>query len=281
MNYLLLFLLTFVGQYYANAADVTYNRAVDTDTQALVDLINTEAYKAENQIVVLPGKYREASIQSGIEKQRLFVAQDKDQLVGFKKLFLVKEQQECNDILRDEIRCIDGLLLAQAEIDLENNFSPKQIDNETMQDVYNSPTTYIYNGADFTSPKYRGKGINSQLTKFALAAVTDDIIAHAQQHESKYIAMLFGLTDDNAVDPNNLIAGRSKGIVALFKTFAQQVTQKAGYEKPSKMLASRYLAYKPSFDPQSDECRPLPDEQSIKGCGCVLAFKLRKAETTC
>ncbi len=281
MNYLLLlFLLTFVSQYYINAADVTYDRAVDADTQALVNLINTEACQADNQIVVLPEKYREGSIKSGIEKERLFVARMNDQIIGFKKLFLIKEQQECTDILHDEIR-INGALLAQAEIDLENNFEPKQIGNETMQDVYHAPTTYIYNGADFTSPKYRGKGINSQLTKCALESVTDAVIAHAQEHKSNYVAMLFGLTDDNAVEPTNLMAGRSKGIVALFKTFAQQVTQKAGYEKPSKMLASRYVAYKPSFDPQADECRPLPDDQSIKGCGCVLAFKLRKAETTC
>lgn len=281
MNYLLLlFLLTFIGQYYVNAADVTCARAIDANVLALVNLINTQAYKAENQIVVLPEKYRKASIEDGVKNQRLFVAQADDQLIGFKKLFLIEDQQECDAILRDEIRCIKGTLLAQAAVDLED-LSQEEIGDDAINDVYSASTTYIYNGADFTCENYRKKGINRQLTQFALEEVADDVIAHAKQHDSAYIAMLFGLTDDNAVEPNNLLAGRSKGIITSFKTFAERIAQKAGYEKPLQMLASRYVAYKPSFDPHAQECVPLPDDQAVKGCGCVLAFKLRNAEATC
>jgi hypothetical protein len=283
MNYLFFLIpLVCIGQSYINAADVTCGRAVDGHIAKLVNLINTHACKADKQIVVVPEIHRHGYIEHGVHSNRFFVAQENknEEIVGFKKLFLVDDQQELDNLLRNEIRCIDGKLLAQGMINL-NDYTQEPLDSDAAQPMYESPTTYIYNGADFTQEAYRGQGINSQLTACALALITDDVIAHVKDNGSEYITMLFGLTDDNAGQTDNLLAGRSKGIVKLFDTLAQNVAQKTNSAKPTTMLASRSLAFKPSFDPKSQECVPLSDDQSIKGCGCVLACKLGSKESTC
>lgn len=283
MNYLFFLLpLLCIGQYYINAADVTCGRAVDGHIAKLVNLINTHACKADKQIVVVPEDFRHGYIEHGVHSNRFFVAQENknEEVVGFKKLFLVNDQQELDNLLRNEIRCIDGKLLAQGIINL-NGYTQEPSDSDAAQHIYESPITYIYNGADFTQEAYRGQGINSALTMHALESILGDVIDHAHKHESDYIAMLFGLTDDNAGAQEDILAGRSRSILKLFDAFAQQYSHKTEAAAPSTMLAARYLAFKPSFDPKSKLCVPLPDDQSIKGCGCVLAFKIGTQEEPC
>ena len=45
-------------------------------------------------IVILPKKFREGSLQSAIEKNRIFVAEDQGRIVGYKKFFMITSDSE-------------------------------------------------------------------------------------------------------------------------------------------------------------------------------------------
>lgn len=43
-----------------------------------------------------------------------------------------------------------------------------------------------------------------------------------------------------------------------------------------KIELARYSSFKPTFDSESTECRPLPDDKSIPGFGCIIQCRLDK-----
>lgn len=280
---LLCFLFVVIRMYQCavHASDlIDYKYAQNEDIYQLVNFINTDACNASQQIVVVPENFRYTYVQSGVDSGLFFIAKQADSIVGFKKLFLVDDQQELQDLLCKEIRCKNGRLLAQGVINIIDQSLNVRVDRN-MDHVYNSSAAYVYNGADFTKEIYRGKGVNSVLTEYALSYVKERVIAHIIKNKSAYIVMLFGLTNDNAGSNDKLLAGRSKAIAKLFGTFVQDVAVKMNKQIATDMLAARYLAYKPSFDPKSKKCIPLSDDQSIQGCGCVLACKLIDREILC
>lgn len=248
-----------------------YRRATETDLPKLLHLISTQAIYDHQRIVILPKKFREPALLSAIEKNRMYIVENDDEIVGFKKLFLITDEIEKINILKDEIRCIDNEenCAFSGHINNDGEFVESKI--ISLNDCYN---LCFYNGSDFTAPSHRGKGLNQKLTNFALVSVIEDIKAKMQDQDTDYLTMLYGITEKNAGDQPGADNDRTVIIFKLFKFLIQKLES----NQDSILLHhKRYNAFMPTFDPESEVLQPLPDELSVPGFGCILTYQLRKS----
>jgi len=252
---------------------IIYRQATSGDVQGIVDLINTQAYKDSDKIVIVPEAFRVGYVENGIRERRFFVAVDGKRIIGYKKLFCMIDRQESEVILGNELRLRGTKPKIAGSISIDDQVSLSSARAE-IPELFSVPVTSVYTGADYVHPDYRGKCINSDLTKYALDAVLPTVIEHIQGNKSRFIALVYGLTHSNAGEGDNLLGGRTGGIVKAFGPFAQRVAVASNCISPSLVHLSRHDAFKPSFDPKADACRPLSDDKSIPGYGCLIACPL-------
>ncbi len=254
-----------------NATQYQYRQTIQSDVPALLELVNNEAIHDNKKIVILPKKFREEALRSAIQKQRFFVAEDKGTIIGYKKLFMVLDESEREDILKNEIRCVNNELNCTfaGYIDDANRLIK---DDSVLPDMnYSLP---IYTGGDFTRGTHRGYGVNTHLTNFALFSLADKVKQHAYEKNAHYLALLYGVTKENAGDYPGASTDRTASISRSFKAFIQVLENQ---KKPIALQHRRYGAFMPTFDPESPVLRPLPDEQSIPGFGCILLYQMKDA----
>jgi len=256
---------------------LTGRQAIDEDVDGVVDLINNYAEQDHQKIVLVPKKFRRDYIQDAVTKKRLFVACLGNRIIAYKKLFCVTDEQELDDLLSNELR-IKGTNPVVSGVCALPNLVKQNIVPEVAQLVNVMPVTYVYTGADFTYPGYRGMGINPQLTKYALNAVTETVVKEVAQRKSTHLALINGLVFSNAGKEDDLLGGRMGGIVRAFMPFASAVAQASGCAAPCELMMSRHYAFKPTFDPEAQECKPLPEKESVPGYGCLVACALKRAQ---
>lgn len=257
-------------------SDIGYRLAARDDVNAIVDLINQQAHKDSDRIVIVPERFRVSYIEEAVKSGRLFVATHNKTILGYKKLYCITDQQECDDILNNELRCNKDYL-AECKLLSQTDLTAHELLPEEVIKLRSSSITYIYNGADFTHPHYRAKGINSQLTQYAFKSILDTTLKHSLS--STHIALVYGLTRINAGKESNILDGRTQSILRQFIPFTKKVIKRSDCIQPTHLILSRYYAFKPSFDPQATECKPLSDDQSIPGYGYLIACALNPITT--
>ena len=150
-----------------------------------------------------------------------------------------------------------------------------EIMRETSTQLFLFPATYIYTGADFTHPNHRKKGLNTRLTQYAFDAIVQPTLEHMQKNKSIHLALVYGLTQANTGE-DTLLGGRTQGLLTQFVSFVSKIATLYEQNTSKELLISRYGAFKPSFDPTSIECKPLPDDKAIAGYGYVIAYAVEK-----
>ena len=251
----------------------TVRRATMNDAQGVVDLINKSACNDSDKIVIVPELFRLSYVQSAINEKRLFAASYDDKIVAFKKLFCITNENERDEIVKGELRLKGSKPVCSAKI---SNNEIEYIEPEEIEAALLAQGTYVYIGADFTDPDHRGVGINSKLTQHALESELSVAVEDIQKQKSAYLHIVYGLTQFNADNSNDVLAGRTKGIFREVVPFLQAVAQESNHLTPSRFLLSKHSAFKPSFDPKDTVCRPLPDEKSIPGYGNLIGCSLEK-----
>lgn len=270
MNKKYLILALFAGTFFISAKamkeTITYARAQEKDVAGIVDLINKEAIHDDKKIVILPEKFRAGATEGAVKQKRMFVAHHKDLPVAYKKAFILDDAKEKTDTLENEIRCRSGKRTLAGYYDGDTAiFTPTP---KAEKSEYPDSNVYIYNGADFTHPTYRGHGINKGITDTAfthLAAATKIAIKKAPTHAR--LALIYGLTNANAGEKGGI--DRTPHILKSFIPFIKAL----GLDHTT-IHHERFRAFMPTFDARSEECIPLPDDQSIPGYGCVLSVPL-------
>jgi len=256
-----------------------YRQATSADAPEIATLINTHAYKDSNNLVIVPKIFRHSYVAHAIESKRLFVASyataHDRKIIGYKKLFCITDKDELSDILNHELHCNSEPVvcgIAPCDTLISHALAP-----QTIIDLVAQPTvTYLYDGADFTHQNHRGHGVNAALTAYALGLATESIIKDIYKKQSSHLAMLYGLTRENASIESDLLGGRSRGIVRQFIPCAQTIATACACARPTSLLLSRHHACKPSFDPDATECKPLSDECAVAGYGCLIACPLTR-----
>lgn len=264
-------LITVIGFVFACTQGMyEYKQAQLEDVPQLLDIISNEAIHESKKIVILPEKFREMALCGAIKKGRIFVAKDQDKIVSYKKLFLITDEAEKDDILYNEIRALGHTAQCTyaGVIDENDSF----VIGSTVKQV--SPyTTCIYNGADFTRVAYRGKGINHKLMAAALAVINNQVRESMKKHACNTVTMLYGITEENAGPKPGVVPDRTPSISRSFKEFVRTLENN---DNPVTLQHYRYRAFMPTFDPKSDVLQPLPDDKSVPGFGCSLSYTCKE-----
>lgn len=237
------------------------------DTEAVVSLINNHAAReASGLLVIVPEKFRTDYIKSLINHGQLFVALRGETIVGIKKLF-IPDEQKVKELLYSELRVNPANQLVKGYFTADNQLHAIN----SSDTAYHNPTdTYIYTGLDYTHPIYRGMRINYILYTISLKSTRRAIIDSIVKNKSARLHMLYGLVKKNG--PNDGTGGRTPSILQAFRRFIATLGVKFNDTDPIEFHS--YRAHMPTFDPKSEELIPLPDNNSIEGCGCVLTYTI-------
>jgi len=249
-----------------------YRKAQGDDVQGILTLMNSEAVNESNKLVILPKKFRENALIGSIAKGRLFVATKNQDIVGYKKLFFVTDEDEKNELLHNELRCIGGT--SQCVFTGLVNETGAFFEHQKPFDALTNKrdAVCIYDGADFTKNSERGLGINRSLTNAALQTILPEVRTYIDEHDIKSVVLLYGLTCANAGAFPGSILDRTMSIAKSFGLFIKKLGETT---EPVTFAHARYNAFMPTFDSESEECRPLPDNCSIPGFGCLLSCLLK------
>ncbi len=260
-----------------NEASFNCSSAIDSDVPALVQLMNEEGCQEEG-IVVPPKKFRESYFKGAIEDGHLYVIKDGSTIVGYKKLFLMDDQEKRNAILENEIRSQGAHAKPLMHGIVRVDGTTVMFEDASTQSHGTKPV-YIYNGGDFTKKRYRGRGLNKQLMCAALNAIKEKTKEHLKATDSNAVNIVYGITESNGAFEQGSSSDRTNPIAKSFLPFAQSIATELKKEGSKNTLYhERFKAYKPSFDPESKECVPLSDEFSVEGAGVVLSYPLNLVE---
>jgi hypothetical protein len=283
MNKIKAMILT-VFFYFSSVFSYQFRLATMADLPGLVQLMNDEVC-LEAGVIVPPKMFRDAYFKIAIQAQQLFVitvdtTAQKDKVIGYKKLFLMDNVQECNDILKDEIRSRGPLdAFYKGCITLTHDQSARF--TESFFDEYSIEphTTYIYNGGDFTKKSFRRKGLNHNLMMEALKSIASKVVDHINREKTTHLGMVFGITEDNGAFHAGCKNDRTVPIAKAFITYAMKAIVpkvNGGSIMSNGVSHERYYSYKPTFDENGTEFKPLNDEYSVDGNGVVLRYDLNR-----
>jgi hypothetical protein len=241
---------------------IHFKKAELADGPSILKLINEQAYVDNDKIVVLPKIYREGALEKSIQEKRLYYAENNqsNEIVAFKKLFIITSLNEYKEITHHELRCCGH----------KKRFVSASCEQHDIPEFLFQNTIPIYFGGDYTAPDHRSKGVNSQLTHHAFKDIALLVATMLQKQKYEYIGLFYGLTKANAGQGTNTI-DRTPHIQKAFKNFLENIL----VTKPENILHMRYEAFMPTFDPEDAQCIPLPDDKAISGYGNVLLFSLK------
>ena len=260
-----------------------YTQANQFDQTNILGLMACAAQKDADKLVVLPEKFRAAALAETLEHKKMFIAIDplSENIVGYKKLF-IPDQNELNEILEQELRCIGpNAQIEKTGIFIDDTFVEKKINLTCL--AHENDTLFIYNGGDFTHMDYRKRGISLNLTDYALSTLIPEI----EKREIQQLVLIYGITESNAGKTVGDKNDRTHYILRSFKKFIQTLQENKHYirqkseeyqpllgQTENEIIHARFKSYKPSFDPKSKECRPLPNDKSVPGYGCILSCRI-------
>lgn len=251
-----------------NTPAVVCGIAQEKDLPGILALYEKAAINENDKekIVILPLQVREEKTRDAIAKKRLFVAKINGVVVGFKKNYIVTDPSELQEILTQEFRFTENKTVSRRSVCVEKNIFSNTDFADTPYHFASAPT-YIYTGADFTDPEYRGKGINTQLSLKALALVMENIKADTMK-------LVFGLAEHNAESaPEKDYIDRVPGIAKIFARVIQE-----SYKTDAPITFSHYKtrAYMPQFTYENGKLIISSDATSIPGFGNILAYRHTK-----
>lgn len=137
--------------------------------------------------------------------------------------------------------------------------------------------TYVYFGAAFTAPGYRGQGVSTQLERFALEEIKDDILEDIIERRSERLFYIYGVVEANA---------GSKGRIRVFSAFVQYIKSNLHLPidndrtRPVKLRFFRFNTFKPEFDVRRNKLVKRADQPENAGYGCFIECPLHGATYT-
>jgi hypothetical protein len=195
--------------FYSTTRAISFRPAEIRDVDSICKLhcqFTADDYK---RLVVYPQEIRRNKVINLIDNNRLFVACNNENIIGFIKLFVIENMQEKINILVEELalankpysngRCIVGSsdLLDYAR---QLIFSGSGLNEETCLKLANGTNEclYIYYGGAYTIPEYRNSCVNSQLISFALDKILSTYLSiHKLNDSLKYAAFVYGQIEEN------------------------------------------------------------------------------------
>jgi hypothetical protein len=288
-----------------------YERATVEDADDLMAIYDNFNSDDRHRLLVFPGfdsdgilNQRKALLAS-LEKRRVFVARlpSSRQIVAFLKLFVIEDQDELRDILKNELRALQpstsrdassvivgGEILTEcapcdaASCELDTAFVydfSRKPDYSSDLPVpifkYKPESTYVYYGGAYTlletcrkGKDYRGLGINFKLEQKALEIISIDIQRNAFINSSKEIFYVYGVVQANATTTARLRAA-SIMIRVLLTDLKIKIVE------PIRLSSFAFRAFKPSFyqEAPGQPLKIFPDQLLNSGFGTLIGYRIR------
>lgn len=260
---------------FSYAMQPNYRQATQRDLPAIDHFLATIDAKDGKNLVILPDGIRKTRLSDAVQKNRFFVATIKEAVIAFKKLFPVTGE-ELHGTLKDELSAVgeDGYYRAPALA------ASLHIDGGTSVDA-DRPThlppvdqsVFIYDGTDYTHPNFRRRGINSELTAYALKSLRGVVVKTLRDQKKNTLCLLYGLvTNDDAKDASDLLKTRTKDIAPVFADEVTGIRAALGSSAgPINLDCARFPASKPEFDKDGNL---LPD--GTPGYGYLLSHTFQE-----
>ena len=240
----------------AVAENIVFKKADLKDLPTLLELVHQQDEEDRKNLVVYPPqieaeKYRSA-IGEGIYLALDHITAELEIPVSMLKLYQVRP-----DDIDEKLEEV-GFLVSDPKLLLSESFvipHPtekaaffKSRANANLPFVPSSPnrTAYLYYGAAFTLHNYRGRGIHSRLTEFAVSSLTAEI----KKQQPDQVTLLYGQVLSNTKN-QTMIFDVANSLDKLFPDSLKNI-QHFGYSatKPSidYNLATKSISY--SFPPE-------------------------------
>ncbi|MBU4269422.1 hypothetical protein KJ644_04065 [Candidatus Dependentiae bacterium] len=236
LNYILLsLLLLFFCK--VNPA-VIYRLANEQDAENILNIYDNFSKEDKNKLLVFPKReIQKKVILKNIENKFLFVVIDTDtqEIIAFLKLCILGEN-EILEILKNELCFSLESNIVSVNIfkdklnkyDFKNYLYADQKINNILKNS-SKDCLYIYHGAAYTCPEYRGRGHSTNLLKFAFEDIKNNFLFKTT------IVLLYG----------QVIANLNNSY--MISVFADCVSNYFE-SKIVNILHLQSIAYKPEFD---------------------------------
>lgn len=192
----------------STCAQITYREAKNDDLFGILLLYKTMPEESKKNLFLFPTiEMQKNAVLKSIEKKRIVVALDGSNVIGFAKNFFVFEK-ELEEILCDELAIVKNetmlapcLCYKTYAVNKTQNcfklFQPTEQSTDNFKILntclkQKNSSIFIYTGAYYTHPEYRGKGINTQLCLFQLETIFTTIQKRMQKEKITHIALLYG-----------------------------------------------------------------------------------------
>lgn len=281
------------------AAGLTYRLATEDDLPGIQRLYRELNDDDESKLVVYPEPFRSQKLVEAIEQERIFIAVDPKKrtrqsinVVSILKAFIVEDEEERQQILSEELRCISskthqaipsikGLQRIPFNYIYQFDEKPVLTEDPKIRYQYGEKQTYIYFGSAYTCPDSRGKGISTELEKYALDSLKKEALADIRARRSNRLFYIYGIVAANV---------ESKGRIRVFSEFIQYI--KAALRIPAEIddddnaiVVFRFFMFhsiKPTFEVKYTSRRTerlvkLPDNDENAGFGCLIDCPLPNA----
>lgn len=277
---------------------IVYRLAVPDDMPRLMELVtNFDATDRHNLLVLPVREQQESSFSQAIAKGRLFVAlNEAGKILAYKKLYVVTEKGELEDITQNELRCatyegsyrepVDGIATLRIE-ELDATYAVHAQYDSSLILPSLSGSIAIYTGSDYTMHEYRGREINSRLTRFALR----NILATISTDAIESVCLMYGVVE--ALSGPYIEDGRTGSIAHVFaqemrRVFGSSVALEDDHDGQSSedtcLLCARFKSYKPIFSESGNLLTRINEETGslfegavgVAGFGYLLFYLITK-----
>lgn len=276
------------------------SRATAVDIPQLMALYDNFDDEDRRKLVVFPIELREQVLRSSIEKGRVFVTKsDHGEILSFCKAFIIDNGKDFNDIIIGELRTNtasmnssvfrdNGTLSAVFKYSADVAVPEPTLLPHASQLIFAPNDMCVYFGGAFTMKEYRGAGVNTDLERYALKKIKEQIVNNVVEdgNRIRVVHYLYGVVEDNYHDreTRHMHFARFRTFTELTRNLSIALDCSAAPQDGRDGLAMlnyefhAFRAYKPSFYMNGTSLCVLPDEhpatQAGAGYGCVISWRL-------
>jgi len=258
----------------ATEQQITFHKATETNILQIINFIDTHAAQKQDKKIDFPKNYKRSIIHSQIANNKLYYATNKNSIIAFKKLFIINDSNFYQYIAECEIRCKGSKITRENSYIIENNISKNTSEPSPCYEFNNS--LIISLGKDFAGNytiATEGKDeLNYDLLSYAFQSIQEDTVSTIQKKNPLYIVLLYVLTKENDVINNDL--NQNPAIIQAFNNFIKKVIDKCYYTYNNQLYHNIYKTFVSTYDPNSNDRLPLPDDQSMAGDGNELIYTI-------
>jgi GNAT superfamily N-acetyltransferase len=294
-----------------NIAKLIYRRAQLEDLASIQQLYKTVNVEDRKKLLLFPESFQEAILINSLRKNRLFIAIDPckpvtrqaTNIVSILKIFVLgayeahanedeetlnlaatEAEDEKMAILCKELRAVSwnrrpiisinqkGFYTYPYTFTYQPDREPLFKRDNRINFNHSDKQTYVYYGSAYTAPSCRGQGVSTQLERFALEEIKDEILVDIVNRRSKRLFYIYGVVRSGA---------SSKGRIRVFSAFVQYIKSELmlplDTHDPVKLRFFMFDTFKPDFITRGNRLIQRPDKEENAGYGCFIESSLEGA----